>query len=136
MEDRLLDKIGEYRDAILDSLPLATSVDQRVEIKERAVGWSVFIILVGTHAGMRGMLRRLDNHWSREEQAEAVERYALDLFTQGESKFSQTVQMVKSVPNVKLRPDEETRIRKKIVAIMKDVLLTNPELKDLLTPQE
>lgn len=83
MEDELLDKVREYGVVILDSLPLASSVHEKVEIEERAVGWAVFTILVGTHAGMEGILKRLDNYWSRAEQTEAVERYALDLFTEG-----------------------------------------------------
>lgn len=40
MEDELLDKVREYGEAILDSLPLASSVHEKVEIEERAVGWA------------------------------------------------------------------------------------------------
>lgn len=45
-------------------------------IYEIATGWAVVIILAGTLWGVQGPLRRLDQYWTRDEQADAVENMA------------------------------------------------------------
>jgi DNA-binding TFAR19-related protein (PDSD5 family) len=126
-------KVGEYKEAILESLLPATTAQEKMERELKATGWAVMSILVGIHAGMRGLLRRLDNFWTREELAEAVEKYLVDLLTTGKGKLGQRLQEGKPLPEVHLRADEELRAYRRMLDIMRDILTRNPEFKDILT---
>lgn len=128
-----ISKVGEYRDTILESLSPATTAQEKMERELKATGWAVMSILVGIHAGMKGLLRRIDNFWTREELAEAVEKYVVELLTIGEGNLEQRLQERKSLCEVHLRADEETRAYRRILDIMRDILTGNPEFKDILT---
>jgi len=128
-----ISKVGEYRTLILDSLSPATTAQARMERELRATGWAVMSIIVGTHAGMRGILRRIDNSWSREDLAEAVEKYVVDLLVTGKGNLEQKLQEVRALNEIHLRADEEFRVHRRILDIMRDVLINNPDFKDILT---
>jgi DNA-binding TFAR19-related protein (PDSD5 family) len=132
-KETFIGKVGEYREVILESLSPATTVQARMERELKATGWAVMSILVGIYAGMRGLLRRIDNFWSREELAEAVEKYVVDLFTIGKGNLEQRLQEKKSLCEVHLRADEELRAYRRILDIMRDILTSNPDFKDILT---
>ncbi len=127
-----ISKVGEYRTLILESLGPATSAQARMERELKATGWSVMAIIVGIYAGMRGILRRIDNFWSREDLAEAVEKYVVDLLITGKGNLEQRLQERKALHEVHLRADEESRAHKRILNIMRDVLINNPDFKDIL----
>jgi DNA-binding TFAR19-related protein (PDSD5 family) len=132
-KETFIGKVGEYRELILESLSPATTVQARMERELKATGWAVMSILVGIYAGMRGLLRRIDNFWSREELAEAVEKYVVDLFTIGKGNLEQRLREKKSLCEVHLRADEELRAYRRILDIMRDILTSNPDFKDILT---
>ena len=129
----LIARVGEYREVIMESLSPATTPQARMERELKATGWAVMAILVGIYAGMKGLLRRIDNFWTREQLAEAVEKYAVDLLTIGKGKLEQRLQETKSLSEVHLRADEELRAYRRILDIMRDILIRNPEFKDILT---
>lgn len=131
-KETFVNKVGEYRDTILESLSPATTAQEKVERELKATGWAVMSILVGIHAGMKGLLGRIDNFWTREELAEAVEKYVVELLTTGEGNLEQKLQERKSLCGVHLRVDEETRAYRRILDIMRDILTRNPEFKDIL----
>jgi DNA-binding TFAR19-related protein (PDSD5 family) len=131
--ETFVNKVDEYRKEILDSLAPATSAQARMERELKATGWAVMSILVGVHAGMKGLLKRIDNFWSREDLAEAVEKYVIDLLTVGKGNLEQRLQERKELCDVHLRADEEFRANRRILDIMRDVLMNNPDFKDILT---
>jgi len=126
-------RVGKYREMIMESLSPATTPQARMERELKATGWAVMSILVGVYAGMRGLLRRIDNFWSREDLAEAVEKYVVDLLTVGKGDLEQRLQERKELCEVHLRADEELRAYRRILDIMRDILTRNPEFKDILT---
>jgi DNA-binding TFAR19-related protein (PDSD5 family) len=128
-----ISKVGEFREMILESLSPATNVQARTERELKATGWAVMSILVGVHAGMKGLLKRINNLWSREELAEAVERYVIDLLTTGKGNLEQSLQEIKPLCEVHLRADEELRAYRRILNIMRDILISNPDFRDILT---
>jgi len=131
--ETFINKVGEYREVILGSLSPATTVQARMERELKATGWAVMSILVGVYAGMRGLLRRIDNFWTREDLAEAVEKYVVDLLTMGKGSLEQRLQERKALCEVHLRADEELRAYRRILDIMRDILINNPDFKDILT---
>lgn len=131
--DPLIAKVGEYREVIMESLSPATTPQARMERELKATGWAVMAILVGIYAGMKGLLRRIDNFWTREQLAEAVEKYVVDLLTIGKGKLEQRLQETKSLSEVHLRADEELRAYRRILDIMRDILTRNLEFRDILT---
>jgi hypothetical protein len=132
-KETLISRVREYREAIMDSLSPPATAQEKMELDLRATGWAVMSILVGIHAGIKGLLRRVDNFWSREEQAEAVEKYVVDLVTIGRVKLEQRLQERKSLCEVHLRADEELRAYRRILDIMREILINNPDFKDILT---
>ncbi len=82
---------------------------------------------------MRGILRRIDNFWSREDLAEAIEKYVVDLFITGKGNLEQKLQERKTVNEVHLRADEELRAYRRILDIMHDILINNLDFRDILT---
>lgn len=131
--ETFINKVDEYRQEILDSLAPATTAQVRMERELKATGWAIMSILVGVYAGLQGLLRRIDNFWSREELAEAVERYVVDLFVTGKGNLEQKLQERKELCGVHLRADEEFRAHRRILDIMRGILMDNPDFKDILT---
>lgn len=126
-------KVGEYREVIMESFSPATTPQARMEREVKATGWAVMVILVGIYAGMKGLLKRIDNFWTREQLAEAVEKYVIDLLIIGKGKLEQRLQETKPSSEIHLRADEELRAYRRILDIMRDILTRSPEFRDILT---
>jgi hypothetical protein len=103
-----------------------------LRIQEIAMGWAIVIILAGTLWGMEGPFKRIDQYWTYDEQAEAIERWLLDMRCGIGSRLGDKLQDVRSISGVCLQPYEETRAFKKVVSIIGEILSNNTILDDTI----
>lgn len=103
-----------------------------VRAQEIATGWAIVIILAGTLWGVEGPFKRIEQYWTRDEQAEAVERWLLEMRCGIGSKLGDKLQEVRSVSGAYLQPYEETRAFERVVSIIGEILSRNPILDDTI----
>lgn len=131
--ERFENRVEEYSKIILRGVAFDGNTPyDYVRIQEVAVGWAMAIILAGSIWGIDGPLKKLDKHWSRNEQADAVEKWILDWRCGIETTLTEKLQETHRQPGITLQPYEETRAFKKITEIISQVINKNPVLADTI----
>jgi len=127
--ERFRQRVERYSQRILDGANTRpTSAYEQLRSWDIATGWAVVIVLAGSIWGTRGPLRRIDEFWSRDEQADAVEEWLLDVRCGIPAKLGNELQKTRSVPEGLLQPYEETRSVAAIGRIVTDILTRNSRL--------